>query len=100
MQELKETIESFRRARNWHYENPGMLSKSIIIEAAELLEHFQWGDDNSFNKEEVEKEIADVLIYTLSLCYHLNLDPKEIIESKLKEVAIKYPIKDKEYKHE
>lgn len=100
MKELKETIENFRRARNWHYENAGMLSKSIVIEATELLEHFQWRDDENFNKEEVSKEIADVLIYTLSLCYHLRLDPKKIVKNKLKEVALKYPINYKEDNNE
>lgn len=93
MDELKDIIETFRKKRCWdEYDDAEMFAKSIIIEAAELLEHFQWGSDN-VDKKEMSYELADVLIYSLSMCYHLNLDPKELIKEKLVDVARRYPEK-------
>ena len=91
MEEVKEIITSFRKKRNWDkYDSESSLAKSIIIEAAELLEHFQW-TENNYNKKEVSYEIADILIYSLAMCYHMNLDPKELIKEKLEDVAKRYP---------
>ena len=91
MVEVKEIITSFRKKRNWDkYDSESSLAKSIIIEAAELLEHFQW-NENNYNKKEVSYEIADILIYSLAMCYHMNLDPKELIKEKLEDVAKRYP---------
>ena len=85
MEEVKEIITSFRKKRNWNkYDSESSLAKSIIIEAAELLEHFQW-NENNYNKKEVSYEIADILIYSLAMCYHMNIDPKELIKEKLKD---------------
>ncbi|WP_281170292.1 nucleotide pyrophosphohydrolase [Gemella cuniculi] len=93
MEELKEIITTFRAKRNWEsYDTESSLAKSIVIEAAELLEHFQW-EENEFNKKAVCDELADVLIYSLSMCYHMNVDPKAIIEEKLIDVARRYPEK-------
>ena len=91
MEAVKEIITSFRKKRNWDkYDSESSLAKSIIIEAAELLEHFQW-NENNYNKKEVSYEIADILIYSLAMCYHMNLDPKELIKEKLEDVAKRYP---------
>ena len=91
MEEVKEIITSFRKKRNWDkYDSESSLAKSIIIEAAELLEHFQW-NENNYNKKEVSYERADILIYSLAMCYHMNLDPKELIKEKLEDVAKRYP---------
>ena len=91
MEEVQEIITRFRKKRNWDkYDSESSLAKSIIIEAAELLEHFQW-NENNYNKKEVSYEIADILIYSLAMCYHMNLDPKELIKEKLEDVAKRYP---------
>lgn len=91
MQEYLKELEQFRQARNWHlYDTPANLSKSIVIEAAELLEHFQWSEDK-FDKEAVEAELADVLMYSLALCQNLNLDPIDIMKKKMVDVARRYP---------
>lgn len=91
MEELKNIIEEFRKARGWDkVDTEDRLAKSIIIEAAELLEHFQWQAEG-YNKQEVCDELADVLMYSLALCYHLGEDPKEIIKNKLIDVAKRYP---------
>lgn len=82
-------ITEFRRERNWAGE-PRDLAISISIEANELLENYQWGTQVP-NDVNVKEEIADVLIYTLSLVDLLNLDMEEIIREKLIKNAKKYP---------
>ena len=57
MEEVKEIITSFRKKRDWNkYDSEGNLAKSIIIEAAELLEHFQW-NENDYNRIFVVSDI-------------------------------------------
>ena len=93
MEELRTIITEFRGKRGWEkYDTLERFSKSISIEAAELLEHFQWNEDGD-NIQEIKDELADVLIYSLAMCYHLNEDPKKIIQDKLVDVAKRYPEK-------
>jgi NTP pyrophosphatase (non-canonical NTP hydrolase) len=96
IQSLINTINKFRDERNWRqYHNPKDLAISISIEAAELLEDFQWiNSENAIrvNKENIREEIEDVLIYSLMLCSDLDLDVKEIIEQKIIKNGLKYPI--------
>lgn len=91
MKELLNKIIRFRDERGWkEHDTPDALAKSIIIEAAELLENYQWPDTNP-NMENVKEELADVLIYALAMCDDLGLDPVEIIEAKLTKNLVKYP---------
>ena len=93
MEELKTIITEFRGKRGWEkYDTLERFSKSISIEAAELLEHFQWNEEGD-NIQEIKDELADVLIYSLAMCYHRNEDPKKIIQDKLVDVAKRYPEK-------
>ena len=95
MDELKSEILKFRNERNWkQFHTPENLAKSISIEAAELLEHFQWGKD--YDISEVSEELADVLIYCFYMADTLNLDVEEIMLDKLGKNAEKYPV-DKSY---
>jgi len=97
MSEIKkiiQTINEFRQQRGWHQQTPPQYIKSIIIEAAELLEHIQW-QETITDIEGVKEELADVLIYAFSLADSLNLDITTIIEQKLLKNAKKYPIKEK-----
>lgn len=88
----KEILE-FRDKREWGiHHTPSNLVKSISVEAAELLELYQWGDDAS-NIERVKEELADVLIYSITLAERLELDISEIILEKIKKNGIKYPEK-------
>ena len=90
MEELKRIITEFRAKRDWgEYDTLERFSKSISIEAAELLEHFQW-DESGDNMQEIKDELADVLIYSLAMCF-FNI--KKIIKEKLKDVARRYPEK-------
>lgn len=91
MRELQYEIIKFQEERDWKkFHTPENLAKSISIEAAELLEHFQWGKE--YDESEVADELADVLIYCMYMADSLNLDTKEIIRNKMKKNAIKYPI--------
>jgi len=91
MKKILEEIIKFRDERGWrNHDTPQALAKSIIIEAAELLENYQW-EDTSPNLTNVEEELADVLIYSLAMCSDLGIDPEEIIRKKLVKNEEKYP---------
>lgn len=91
-QELKDRIKKFNEDRDWdQFHSPANLSKSISIEANELLECFQWSDEK-YNLNDVKEELADVLNYCLQLSQVLNLDPIEIINSKMDKNEKKYPV--------
>jgi len=93
MKKIIEDIIEFRDNRGWKIsDKPENLAKSIIIEAAELLENYQWGAEYA-NIENVKEEIADVLIYSLALASDLGFDVEQIIREKLEKNAIKYPLK-------
>lgn len=91
MEELMDEIIKFQKERDWKkFHTPENLAKSISIEAAELLEHFQWGKE--YDVGEVSDELADVLIYCFYMADALDLDVKEIIFSKMEKNALKYPV--------
>jgi len=93
MDDIVKKIIDFRNERNWQEnDQPDNLAKSIIIEAAELLENYQWGVDYA-DLNNVKEEIADVLIYAIALAHDLGFDIAEIIEEKLVKNSIKYPVK-------
>lgn len=94
MKKLLETIIKYRDERGWRErDTPDSLAKSIIIEAAELLENFQWADTPP-NMENVKEELADVLIYALAMASDLGYDPETIILEKLQKNNRKYPPKN------
>lgn len=91
MQETMNKILKFRDERDWKpYHTPENLAKSISIEAAELLECFQWNQETDFTH--VNEELADVLIYCLQMVDILGVNAKQIIFEKLEKNALKYPI--------
>ncbi len=86
----REALRQFVTERGWEkFHTPENLAKSVSIEAAELLECFQWGEPNL---DEVKDELADVLIYCLHLAGKLDLDPEQIILDKLEKSGRKYPV--------
>lgn len=99
-QNLIEKIIKFRDERNWdQFHNPKDLAISISLEAAELLETFQWSGTDLEKKDKLEnmkEELADVLIYSILLAEKLNFDISSIIEDKLKKNGEKYQ-KEKAY---
>lgn len=91
MKKLLQEIIEFRNKRGWEiHDTPQALAKSIIIEAAELLENYQW-EDSQPDMENVKEELADVLIYSLAMVADLGLDPETIIREKMKKNKVKYP---------
>lgn len=92
MEELMKEIKQFNEERDWDkFHSPENLAKSISIEAGELLECFQWNNEN-YNKEEVCEELADVFTYCIQMDMKLDVEPKEIILKKLDKAKKKYPV--------
>ena len=91
----KETIERIRKFtedRDWdQFHSPSNLAKSIVIEAAELLECFQWSDEE-YDLQHVKEELADVMVYCQNLLDMLGLDADEIINMKMTQNEAKYPV--------
>jgi dCTP diphosphatase len=92
-------IRTFRDERDWmQFHDSKNLAVSIVIEAAELLEHFQWKDKEQSAKHVIEQreaisdEIADVAVYLLELADNLGIDLMDAIVRKLEKNAAKYPI--------
>lgn len=78
------------------HHNEKDLGLSICLEAAELLELFQWktAEEGIKQEERIKEELADVLIYSYMMADNLGFDLDEIIEEKLKKNALKYPVPD------
>jgi NTP pyrophosphatase (non-canonical NTP hydrolase) len=97
--ELMNELLTFRRDRDWEqFHSSKNLSISICIEAAELLEHFQWAKDSELedillnNREEIESEIADIGILLAYLCNDLNVSLIDAIRRKISVNNTKYPV--------
>jgi NTP pyrophosphatase (non-canonical NTP hydrolase) len=85
-----EALRAFAAERDWgQFHSPENLAKSISIEAGELLECFQWGNDA--DPARVQEELADVLTYCLLLADRLGLDPDQVVLEKLAMTGAKYP---------
>ena len=91
----EETINRIRRFtedRDWdQFHSPANLAKSIVIEAAELLECFQWSDTD-YDIQHVREELADILVYSQNLLDKLGLDADEIVNAKMSQNEAKYPV--------
>ena len=85
-------IRQFSDDRDWdQFHTPANLAKSIVIEAAELLECFQWSD-TEYDLQHIKEELADVLVYSQNLLDKLGLDADEIINMKMDQNEAKYPV--------
>ena len=100
LSDLRDLVRCFVEERDWRqFHSPKNLSMSLAIEAAELMEHFQWIDvadsrrigEDTTKLSEVRDEIADVLCYLLALANELNLDLSGAIRDKMVKNAAKYP---------
>jgi len=94
VQELKDIIFGFQNERDWiKYHEPRRIAVSICLEAAELLELFQWSeelDDN--NRQALQEELSDVMIYCMTMANAMNIDLSDSIRQKMEKNAVKYPI--------
>lgn len=98
LDQIREQLRAFVAERDWdQFHNPKNLAMAMVVEAGELLEHFQWltaEQADSLSAEahaEVELEIADVLLFLLRLCDRLDIDPLHAAQRKLVLNARKYP---------
>ena len=91
-QETLDRIRRFTEDRDWdQFHSPENLAKSIVIEAAELLECFQWSD-TEYDLQHVKEELADVIVYAQDLLDKLGLDVDEIVNMKMEQNEKKYPV--------
>jgi len=96
---LQQLIE-FRKERDWEqFHNPKDLAISLSIEAAELLEWFQWRSEKEIKQQlqsdkriQLEDELADVAVYLSYLCHDLDIDLNKVVAAKMVKNAEKYPI--------
>lgn len=103
---LTEKILAFREARDWkQFHNPKDLALSLVLEAAEVMEHFQWKNKEEMdayiktNKSEIGEELADVLYWVLLMSHDLDINVLDALEEKLKKNEKKYPIEKSKGKH-
>lgn len=103
---LTEKIKNFRDARDWkQFHNPKDVALSLILEAAEVLEHFQWKSQKEIeeyvksNKREIGEELADVLYWVLLMSYDLEIDIREALEKKIAKNEEKYPVDKAKGRH-
>ncbi|OGG69308.1 hypothetical protein A3F27_01440 [Candidatus Kaiserbacteria bacterium RIFCSPHIGHO2_12_FULL_53_13] len=101
----KKAIE-FRDVRDWkQFNNPKDLALSLVLEAAEVLEHFQWRNGKEMeeyvrtHKGEIAEELADVLYWLATMSHDLKIDLFRAFEAKMKKNEKKYPIKKSKGKH-
>jgi NTP pyrophosphatase (non-canonical NTP hydrolase) len=99
LQTLTHALREFALARNWsQFHSPKNLASALIVEAAELLEHFQWLTEaqsqnlDASKKAEVAAEAADVLLYLLQLCDKLDIDLLDAARQKMMLNAVKHPV--------
>ena len=91
-QETIERIRNFVSDRDWgQFHTPANMAKSIAIEAAELLECFQWSD-TEFDEQHVKEELADVIVYCQDMLDAMGFDVDEIVNMKMDQNEAKYPV--------
>lgn len=97
---ILDMLLKFRRERDWEqFHRPKELAISIMLEAAELLEEFQWKTDEDIKRhlkegglENVKDEVADIAVYVLLLSHDLGIDLLDAIRKKLRKNEKKYPV--------
>lgn len=109
MSDIKKLIEKiikFRDDRDWkQFHNPKDMALSLVLEATEVLEHFQWKTQKEIkeyiktNKDDIGEELADVLYWVLLMCNDLEINIFEALEKKIKKNERKYPIDKAKGKH-
>lgn len=106
IKDLTKKIKKFRDERDWkQFHNPKDVALSLILEAAEVLEHFQWKNQAEIEeyiktaKDEIGEELADVLYWVLLMSHDLGIDLKKALEKKIKKNEDRYPVDKAKGKH-
>lgn len=104
--DLVKSIIAFRDVRDWkQFHNPKDCAISLSLEAAEVLEHFQWKSKDEMakyvidNKTEIGEELADVLYWVLLMGHDMEIDVLKALEKKIKKNGDKYPVEKSKGKH-
>lgn len=99
LNELTKRIIAFRDARNWkQFHNPKDVALSLVLEASEVMEHFQWKNKEEMeeyiitNKSDIGEELADVLYWVILMSSDLKIDITQALENKILKNEQKYPI--------
>ena len=106
IEKLTKKILNFRNNRDWkQFHNPKDLAISLVLEATEVMEHFQWKNKEEVekyvktNKDEIGEELADVLYWVLLMSKDLDIDITNALEKKIKKNEMKYPVEKAKGKH-
>jgi len=106
IRDLTKRIITFRDAREWkQFHNPKDVALSLVLEASEVMEHFQWKNKDEMekyivtNKSDIGEELADVLYWVLLMSHDLNIDVLDALEKKIKINEDKYPVEKAKGKH-
>ncbi|MDQ5968955.1 MAG: hypothetical protein QG579_112 [Patescibacteria group bacterium] len=106
IKDLTKRIIVFRDAREWkQFHNPKDVALSLVLEAAEVMEHFQWKNKEEMekyivtNKVDIGEELADVFYWVLLMSADLNIDILNALENKIKKNEEKYPVEKAKGKH-
>ncbi len=104
--DLTKRIIAFRDARDWkQFHNPKDVALSLVLEATEVMEHFQWKNAKEMekyvkeNKVAIGEELADVLYWVLLMSHDLDIDILSALDRKLKINEAKYPVEKAKGKH-
>jgi len=106
IEDLINKIVAFRDARDWkQFHNPKDVSLSLVLEAGEVMEHFQWKNKEEIeqyiktDKEHIAEELADVLYWVLLMSHDLDINILDALDKKIKKNEEKYPIEKAKGKH-
>ncbi len=106
LESLTKRIIKFRDARDWkQFHNPKDVSLSLVLEAGEVMEHFQWKNKEEMekyvidSKNEIGEELADVLYWVLLMSHDLKIDVVNALDKKIKKNEDKYPVEKAKGKH-
>jgi NTP pyrophosphatase (non-canonical NTP hydrolase) len=103
---LQRLVLQFRDERDWQqFHNPKDMAISLVLEATEFMEHFQWKNADEIKrhladrKEEIEDELADVLFWVLIIAHDFEIDIDRAFRAKLEKSAAKYPVEKAKGRH-
>jgi len=107
LEALKKKVVAFCEARDWkQFHNPKDVSLSLMLEAAEVVEHFQWKSKEEMerhvkdHKDEIAEEVADTFYWILLLSHYLEIDLVEAFHRKMKQNEAKYPVDKAKGRHD